>query len=972
VERVQNAAQDSQNKVQKQLQSALETEKNLQSELDNLHKEINFNLKPLIEILGLALWQGEAAHRKAHEAAAEDMAKFKLEAGAREAGIRIHGAGREIDYLERLSQKDNEIEKMRSEREAWEAERSQQESLEGQPDPDSQNGWVVNQLSLALAASDLRQEKLRRGLRDFKIRLSTQKQQAVTIKTELEALVKNQAEALQNHKAWLSELVPLVGFFLEQGLDFWTQGPGQGDARQAVLYFLREENVSLGQELERFRHEHQTLWAERQTLLEVQAGLKERLLELKPLVGFLILQFVDNAVALAQAWNQRDVLLSEMASLHATGKFGPYDPALGPNSLDIRQEMRSTQERIKDLESENALLKSEIDRAADELDKQRAKALDLNRTKEETAVLLSGQNQRLAEMNEQYQAQSEVLKKVQTEASRLDAENQRLGDTADRQAAELAQQTAEITALKASPRQDGQLEAAWGALNYLGTRAADSLATLQARLDQEARQLEEAFRQIRKRDDEILVLEKRQDTLALLYWTIVQMSVEGQLSLPKPAVPALPAPEADEDDEPEEVVTKPAKKAGEKGFLGSGIIAEIRKAARKSLFSLILAGGLVLHLQASSQAQTLLLGGTDTPIIAGTPESVRDFGSGPLVKPQFGQRPFGHFSGEVTFPGVSVGINNDPNPISSRMFCRSLNRTIDLGFLSSKDRLKGATEAKALEFLAEQGKRWGLQEAVMLRLVRGAYDKDKTVFLADLGRDDTPFTLMQPYLPQMTRVLRRVDFKDVLGFYILPCLDGMEKLTAEFWDRLFVDFYHRTMDLEEAAMGLAWHLERRRSFKANVEFGGLLGPILDMENISSEEIFPVLVEYISSHWPGMGFRKKKSVTDINLSKRLAGDILSNGKIFGLPWTFLFPLVHQARTNGSMCPTTLEIYGSSQKILRQVKSTSRQWSSSKPPLCDLDLLVRLWPGFGVQDLYKKKMDLFNFFSQVTQESNRLFV
>ncbi|MDR1608279.1 MAG: hypothetical protein LBT38_07730, partial [Deltaproteobacteria bacterium] len=249
---------------------ALAKEERLKKELGDLQKEMDQSLKPLIELLGLALWQGEAQARQASQTAANNVIKLQKEAAAREAGLRVRGAGREIDLLERLARREKDLEALKAEIENMEMEKTA--SLEaGQNQTQS---WVVNQLSVALAASDLRHEHLNRGLRDLKARFSSQRSEAQSVKTEMEELIQNQAQALARHQAWLSELVPLVAFFLDSGLDFWTHSPATGDTRQAVLFFLRQENAALTEELANVRSERQGLIAERQSLLVNQEGIK--------------------------------------------------------------------------------------------------------------------------------------------------------------------------------------------------------------------------------------------------------------------------------------------------------------------------------------------------------------------------------------------------------------------------------------------------------------------------------------------------------------------------------------------------------------------------------------------------------------------------------------------------------------------------------------------------------------------------
>jgi FtsZ-binding cell division protein ZapB len=381
-ERTREEAKGSAELSRAELASAKEAEARLTAELTGLKDEIDYNLKPLIKLLGLALWRGEADNRRALKNADEELARFKKEAAAKEAGIRVQGAGKEIEYLERVSRQDKEIAKLRAERDALEAERG--ELLEAKEADAESDAWVVNQLSVALVASDLRHEKLNRSLKNLKGLLRSQKLEATSVKTELEELAKNQAQALKKHQAWLSELVPLVAFFLDSGLDFWTQSSSAGDARQAVLFFLREENAALSAELDKVREDRQGLLAERKSLLETQAGFKERLKELKGLLGFLIRQFADNAVALAQAIKQRESHLKQIADLLSgqADSFGAIIP-------DERQGSFKAQIRVVELEKENAALKNQMDEASVVLEKERANAAAKASSEERALTLLS-------------------------------------------------------------------------------------------------------------------------------------------------------------------------------------------------------------------------------------------------------------------------------------------------------------------------------------------------------------------------------------------------------------------------------------------------------------------------------------------------------------------------------------------------------------------------------------------------------
>jgi chromosome segregation ATPase len=964
-------------KSQNDLKAAKEIEERLKAELAALHSEMDHNLKPLIELLGLALWRGEAATRVYMENSQEEIARLKKEGAAREAGIRIQGATKEIQYLERLNQKEKDLTKLTAERDALEGELNV--TKEGAKTDSEEKTWVVNQLSVALVASDLRHEKLTRGLRNLKNLLNAQRAEAASVKSDLEDLVQNQAQALKKHQAWLSELVPLVGFFLESGLDFWTQGPIPGDARQAVLFFLREENANLAAELDRVREDRQGLWAERKSLLETQAGFKEKLNERRDLIAFLIQKFVENTLSLAEAWNQRDTLLVQITALHAA-KNGPSPLA---TEAENQAELTRVLGQLSTLEAENNILKGQMDRAEVELERQRNQAKANNEEKAASEERFATQKAQIARLAKKLADQDKALADLRSESRRLTGVNQSLSETADRQAAELAARQKELEALKDQPNQDGQVVAALAAINYMGARSADSLSALRNRLDQEARKLEELQGQLRNRDDTIQELEKRQDSLALLFWTVVQMSADGQLNLPAPEIVTLPPPLVEDDndesgedssgedksDQDKANEGKP-KKTGEKGLLMSGLLNEIRKAAKKSLFGLVLAGGLVLNLPTPGQATPLLLGTPQTPMVGLEAVSVPTWGpnlAAVPVRPEPGLRPLGHFSGEPRW-------ESDPSPkapfeaLATRAVFRRLSRVIDLSFLPVEGPVD--VEAAAMDLLTKQARDWNLDKAVWMRLVRGAYDRDKTVFLTDLNDDNAVLVLARPYLPQLTRMARRSDCKRVLGLYLLKSLDGLSKTTADFWDRLFMDFFQRSTDLEESALGLAWHLSRRADHRLKMEYGGRLGLSKALDHEPPDRVQPHLAAYIQDNWPALPFRKKGGEISPKVAT-LAADICATSSIFGTPWTFMAILAEISQEKGSPWPRALEVYGANRWLASEIEKHSQKWSETQPAICDLDLLALSWSQTPLDCLLAKKKKLADYYVNKVSPNSALF-
>jgi hypothetical protein len=279
-------------------------------------------------------------------------------------------------------------------------------------------------------------------------------------------------------------------------------------------------------------------------------------------------------------------------------------------------------------------------------------------------------------------------------------------------------------------------------------------------------------------------------------------------------------------------------------------------------------------------------------------------------------------------------------------------------------------EGKALELLTQQARHWNLDQKTWIRLVRAAYDRDKTVFLTDLNDDNAVLVLAKPYFPRLVRMARRCDFKRVLGLYLLPSLDGLPKTTADFWDRLFIDFFQRSTDLEEAALGVAWHLSRRAEKRLNVEYGGQLGLFQNLDQDPPDRVQPILASYIQDSWPALPFRKKSGVIQPKV-ETLAADICATSSIFGTPWTFMAVLAEVSQEKGSPWPGPLEVYGAAKWLATRIAKNSQKWSKVKPAICDLDLLALSWGQTPLNYLLAKKRKLIDYYDKKAHPNTNLF-
>ncbi|MDR1298336.1 MAG: hypothetical protein LBO05_13420 [Deltaproteobacteria bacterium] len=552
---------------------AAETER-LQGELGRLRDEVETDLKPLVSVLAMALWRGQAQLKAVQDGVDGKIADQRRGFQAREAGVRVAAAAKEIDYLELLAARDKELGDLKGERDSLLEEFEALRKGSGDKDEDlARRSWLCRQLSLALSAESMRGERSRRSLQDFRRRLDTEKEEATALRTELEGLVQNQARALADHKAWLSELVPLVGFFLESGRELWA-GPGKEDARDAVLYFLTKENAQLGEELTQLKNERQALTAERRGYIGLNESIRKRLAELRPLVEFLVDNFVANAASLAQVTMERSELLRSMGRadpaayeagvpLEEAFDFGspgeagegtrPVSgapvPAAAPGAgissaapaAPMSAEAARARRELARLARENSRLELAAGRAEAALETARARVAALEG---ETGGLLSAKglsdeelaaararaedlDREKAELVGLLQNQETSLGLARSEAGRLVLERDQLKSEAAAGARELETLRRRVEAMEKGSAADGRLEAAWAALTYVNSKAGDAMGSLQTRIDKQALELESAFGEMRRKDEEIVRLKGRQDRLSLLWWTIFQLASEG-------------------------------------------------------------------------------------------------------------------------------------------------------------------------------------------------------------------------------------------------------------------------------------------------------------------------------------------------------------------------------------------------------------------------------------------------------------
>ncbi|MDR2366859.1 MAG: hypothetical protein LBF58_01915 [Deltaproteobacteria bacterium] len=977
-----------------------ETER-LTGELERLRGEIDGNLKPLVEVLTMALWRAQAHLNATRETVDKKLSDQGREFQAKEADIRIAVAAKEIDYLKLLSARQKETESLKSERDAL------AEELEavrrGAPEGDAEsarNSWLTHQLSLALSAASIKQERLSRSVRDFRLLFDKQKEESEAIKTELNEMIQNQAKALSDHKAWLGELVPLVRFFLEGGRAYWA-GQGQEDAREAVLFFMAKENAELAEELSSVKGERQSLFAERQSYLALNDKVRARLAELQPLVEFLVASFFQTTASLAQVTLERQELQKKIALYSdraADVGYEAYPPAgpipAGTQNAPMSPETARARREVKRLANENSRLAQNVALNEAALAEAKAKITDLERNSgllqdslnqsqrdlaeaRSTTDVLHHDKAQLVGLLEDHEIQ---LNLARTEAGRLSLELSESKSQAAKAAAELADFQARLAeAENAPPAADGKLEAAWAALTYVNSKAGDAMNNLQAKLDKQAWELEAAFEEMKKRDEEIKTLKESQDRLSLMWWTIFSLASDGQPSLsqkaeqaedeaasqatdgldleglpglgdldfnaldesqpqPAEATPETPAPEspgAGAAPEPGQAAEATAEgdADGKKEQLGGSLLAELRKAARRALFTLFLAGMAFFPAKMALAEDPILLGSPETPIVS---DFMPDSFDSPIV------------------PGLTCVPSN------------YLGRNMDLGVVTSSELALGPAKAeeRAQEMISSQANRWGFPEEGYLRLVRLAYGREAKVNLAELEGDLAPAKLLKPHLPTLAKAMADSGTLPTLAPPVMAAVLDFTPLEGPFWERFFTRLRHKLKDDGEAASAMAWHLatRQRRMGRLGVDdpddpqnktafprkgfyldYAGVMAPFHSLENMPFEQAATFLESFISKTW-GRDYSRAKKRGAItrplpkgNEPKRLASDLLQVAHLSRLPRTLMVAMLNADFNASGLWPSTLELYGWGQRLTDLLYTQSAAWSPSQPRLLDFDLL-----------------------------------
>ena len=939
----------------KRLAGAADSEKKLLEErlagqLAELKTGVSENLLPFIAVLGEALWRGEAMFNRAREDHDLTLTRIKQESEVREGNIRLTGAARELElaeaaqaergqWAEALARREEELGQAaaaaQAEREHW--ERSREEELEEVARAERERWAGVisgREAELARSAADL---EAARAEREQWAESLSRRDEELGQAAEAAARAEGErwAEVLSRREAELAQILSRREEELSQAL-------AQREEELSQALTRREEELS--QALTRREYELiQTNQAERgQWTLALKqresqlAQAQERLRSLSesPDPGSALFRDQEGVIAQLNLRSQkmaRAIGLMKRRYDRRLAEAGQMESELRRDLQRRTLEMQESREHLAELEP---LLDHFFQTAEQSLAPGDANLELVRYLREENRRLEDGDRESIGGLSSALKARLAGFQPLVdflarsfvaglAELAQARREREAWESSQAELEARLSDQAGQVAALKGELAQadrdlaenDGRLEAVWAGMNYLGARASDRLGEMQNRLENQTRQVDGLAAELGRRDARIRELEERQDQLSLLYWTLVAQaqaqagaqeadSAADSLDIPDPA-PADSAPPALDQ----------ARNSG--GFnLGRQLLEGAKKVARRSLFSLILAGSLVL-----SGARA----------------------DGAIKAPE-----------QDRLPAAS------PPALATRFESSYVGRPVGLEQVDSSPRLAGrqAVEERLAALVGELSAAQGLTEGEFLRLVRAARGPEATVHLGDFSGREGALALLQAHFPKLAQHIA-VWPPEIPGPGPLAALlknaAGLRAAEGGFWERLFFDLWAERADQGAAFTRLLGLMADRAPASPRLEFAGRLAPFSPLENLGHDRFVDFMSAHLKTAWAGAGGRPRELA-----ARRLAGDLFFNARFFQLPLTLFAVLIQQEAEEGLTGDlyrrgAALALHHRAIHLARQTRRAAVAWEAGRPHLCDLDRALGEKDSF-IESVYRKKLAL----------------
>lgn len=788
---------------------------------------------------------------------------------------------------------------------------------------------------------------------------------------------RRQARKIEALHEQLAQLYPLLSFFLDQ-VSLWTK-PRAEDAPQVTLpegaeflavliHVLRQENEELQEQLLTVREERQNLARANDHLNRSQQAIKAQLVQILPAMTFLGQSWLQATVDLAESQVQRRMATEEISRLKIRSRtqetnLKQLSNRLQNTELDLsrtRQDLGESresraaaerltirlQELVEGLQAETATLKAD-----------RAKLVNLVDEQKTTLISLEAESRKLKEDHQRLAAAEETLKR---ELDFWKEEAEGLGDQLS--------------------GQSGQVEAAWAALNWLADRSHEAVDRLRQELAAQTQTIYTLERKLGERAGQIDRLEQAQDRMALLFWTMARLGTTHPEALRNLA--RLTKESGLMDLPPDSGLRLPQVSSRAMTWGRSDRIRQLaRQVIRRGLYSLLLAGGLVMATPDDASVNTAL------PTTLTRPKEISQLSQQPPVNL------------EVT---------------ASELYSAYVQRPFDVSFVSPWEKAKGFEHVQNIisQEINRLSHRIGLEPQAYLKFVRILYQPGQTVSLRELKNERWALSRLDKWFPRVVAELKDQPLEpgQVSTLYRLAAeADAGETL---FWDRMYSDF--RALRAKPAASlsmvlhNAAQNLKGRAPLNA-YEFAGRLSPVPELEKLNLDGFTRLIAPYIRANLKTYSMRPQladqKDGSGLDYSQRLAQDMFMTAKAFNVPLTTMVYIAHHETYfanvlgDGNMSASPFQIYQPTKPgivkamqdkglkvpavpeqlenhltlatymagfhIASLMDRVSTAWAKGKAPLCDLDRVAVLYNGHEDYPaaVHRKKLRLLSYLDRL---------
>lgn len=791
------------------------------------------------------------------------------------------------------------------------------------------------------------------------------------------SLTIQQAGEIADLKAGLNELYPLLEFFLQQST-LWARKPREDEPTPSPLpegseylvvlaHILNQENETLKTKVAVLQDKHRADALEKEHLARSQQLIKDRLQTLLPLVDYFWQSWFQVTANLAAVHAERRRLSDDVTASRAkVADLECRSAGLLDDLNKTRKALAAARERLHQFKAgEDESQRREADLQA-RLSKTQTRAQELAHQVAKISLLLEDREGRLSQVGSE-------LAQTASERDRLESDNQELRLETIRLADGARGLTEKLAA------RNGLAEAAWAGFLHAVGRYEERLADLQSRVDQQEGQIESLTRQLTEKTGRTQELEQGQDRLAILLWIIAKYGGNN-----------------------EQVWAALQKFAGEKGFRDAADIVgqrlqfltaeavhritserfrrSARHAVHRGLYTLLLAGGLILAVPEESSRATAL------PTLVPAPPA-------------------------TVAPAAVSSVPSNPIPLDGMVYNPKVGLVFDLSALPDVERAKGFDHLQRLiqEAIDAQAVRAGLTVEDYAGLIRRGAKPDRPLRLSDLEQSATHMALLQNHFPLIHASLesRQVSREHVNGLYRLA--KTADVAACRFWDRLNADILALEADpvrsLEMTLHNLAVHRGTRRNAQP-VAFTGRLKPIPAVEKMSIDEFTRTMAPYFILNIKN--FMSQRTTEELpgdeqlkTYAGRLAEDMYVAGRVFGVPLTFIVSIVHQetyfanvlgdhAKSaspfqiyeptkpyivramigRGLQVPVnpehlqdhlTLATYMAAFHMSTLMESHTQAGRNGRAPLCNLEMVARAYNGSAAYPgaVYRKQVSLMRY-------------